>query len=149
MQLVELSSIQHIRRAYMIMLFPLKSILLCARITALSVLVVIKYTYLINPWSRVFLEKLTCLQLVNPKVHYCIHKCPSPVCILSQPNPVHALTSHFLKTHINITSHLQLGLLSVLFTSGFPTKTLYTPLPFPISATRPAHLIFSVVSPAQ
>ena len=79
--------------------------------------------------------------LWNPMVHYRIHKCPAPVTILSQLDPLHTPPHPtFWRSSLVLSSHLRLGLASGLFPSGFPTKTLYTPLP-PISATEMYHKI--------
>ena len=109
----------------------------------------IEDNYLLTPWSRVLLEKLTGYAanqeitriLWNPKVHYRIHKRPPTAPILSQLHPVHTTTSHFLKIHLNIilpsTSWSPIG----LFPSGFPTKTfLHTcHMPRPSRSSRFYH----------
>ena len=83
----------------------------------------------------------------NPKVHYCPHKRPPPVPILGQPSPVHIPSSW--RSILILSTHLHLCLPSDLFSSGFPTKTLYNPLSAPIRATCQAHLILLDLSPAQ
>ena len=78
----------------------------------------------------------------NPKVHYRTQKCPPPVSILGQPNPVHITTSHILEIRPNIIHPSTSRSPSGLFPSGFPTKTLYTTLSSHIRATCPSYLIF-------
>jgi len=66
--------------------------------------------------------------LWNPKVHYRIHKCPPPVHILSQLDPVHTHKPHFLKNRLNIILPSTPGSSKWSRSSGFPTRTLYMPL---------------------
>jgi hypothetical protein len=70
--------------------------------------------------------------------HYCVHKSPSLVFIVSQMNPVHAFPQYFLKIHCDV---ILLGLSSGLFTSGFQIKVLHVFLVSSTHATWFARLI--------
>jgi len=73
----------------------------------------------------------------NPKVHYCIHKLPPPVRILSQITAV----PDSWRSILILPSHICLDIPGGLFPSGFPTKTLYAHLLLPKRASYPARLI--------
>ena len=78
--------------------------------------------------------------LWNPKVHYRSLKCPPPVPMLRQLDPVHTRTSHFLKIYLIIIPPSTPGSPKWSPSFNFPTQTLYTHLPYPIRATCPAHI---------
>ena len=83
----------------------------------------------------------------NPTVHYRTHKCPPPVSILGQPNPVHKLTSHLLEIHPNII-HPSTPRSSQWSPLQFPQQDPIHPPPPHIHATCPASLRI-VLSPEQ
>ena len=109
----------------------------------------IYHPYVLTPWCRAILEKLTGLQLVKkfPTFHgtrrfitalTSVHHLP-----LSWASPIQSTYPHpsSWRSVLILSIHLRLGpgLPSGLFPSGFPTKTLYTPLSSPICAPCPDH----------
>ena len=79
--------------------------------------------------------------LWNPTVHYRIHKCPPPILILTQLDPVHAPTSHFLKIHLNILFQSMLGSSKQSHSLRFPhlNPVYASPLPRTCYISRQSH----------
>ena len=96
-------------------------------------------TYLLTPWCIVLLEKLTGLQLVKkfPAFHGTRRFITALTSVrhlsLSWASPIQSIYPQptSWRSILILSTHLRLGLPSGLFTSGFPSKALYTPSPHP------------------
>ena len=99
------------------------------------------------PRCRVLPEQLTGLQLVKkfPAFHGTRRFITALTSVrhlsLSWASPIQSIYPHptSWRSVLILPTHLRLGLPSGFFPSGFPTKTLYTPLSSPIHATCPTY----------
>ena len=114
-------------------------------------------TYLLTPWCRVLLEKLTGLELVKkfPAFHGTRRFITSLTSVrhlsLSWASPIQSIYPHPTSwiSILILFTHLCLGLPNGLLPSGFPTKTLYTPSPRPYAPHAQPISFFSILSPTQ
>jgi hypothetical protein len=98
------------------------------------------FAYLLTPWSRILLKKLTVSELVNKFLAFY-----GTLNVITEFTTVRHLFISWARSNqpmphstcwrsiLMLSSRLRLGLPSGLFPSGFPTKTFYKPL---LSALR-------------
>jgi len=114
-------------------------------------------TYLLTPWCRVLPEQLTCLQLVKKfPVFYGPRRFITALTSvghlsLSWVSPIQSIYPYptSWRSILILFTYLRLGLPSVLFPFGFPSKTLYTPSPHPYAPHAQPISFFSISSPVR
>ena len=135
------------------------SISTCRLFAALNLVTKERYllTYLLTPWCRILLQKLTGLQLVKkfPAFHG-TRRFITTLTSVRHLSPSWASTIQSIYPHptswrsiLILSIHLRLGLPSGILPSGFPTKTLYTPSPQPYAPHAQPISFFSILSPTQ
>ena len=113
--------------------------------------------YLLTPWCRVLLDKLTGLQLVKkfPTFHGTRRFITLLTCVrhlsLSWASPNQSIYPHptSCRSILILSTHLRLGIPSGLLPSGFPSKSLYTLSPHPYAPHAQPISFFSILSPTQ
>ena len=102
-------------------------------------------SYLLTPWSRVLLEKLTGSQLVKkfPPFTSACHLS------LSRASSIQSIPPHPTSWICILILSSNLRLPSCLFPSGFHTKILYVPLLYPLRLHALPISFFSTLSPEK
>jgi len=141
-------------QSYIMLLKITEVYLNCLNITYLTVTYLI--TYLLHgadpSWeaNRFSARQESPHILWNPKVNYHVHKCPPPVPILSQLDPIHTPTSHFLKIHLNTILPSMPGSPKWSLSFRFPHQNpVYASLPPSYELHVQPISFFSILSPEQ
>ena len=97
-----------------------------------------------SSWKRIFSASREILRnLWNLNIYYRNYTGAPLFLVLDNINPVIAPIPLLVRSIIILSSRLRPGLPSRVFPSILPTKTLSTPLLYPIHATCPTHLILN------
>ena len=115
------------------------------------------YTYLLTPWCRVLLEKLTGLQLVKkfPAFHGTRRFITTFTSVrhlfLSWAGPIQSIYPHptSWRSILILSTHLRLGLPVVSFPLVSPPGPYTPPSPHPYAPHAQPISFFSILSPAQ